>query len=116
MGFNTVVLLYNDEFHNIKKDEKFGERLVQAALEADRYENVHGKGNVKYATSVGFNYGMVYPSFHASGTQVFAGGGNSLVSLGLTFGNYPLDDESAVETLKSLANQYGYALRKKPKK
>lgn len=116
MGYNTVVVLYNDHFHNIKNDPKFGERLVRAAQEADRDYNVKRDGNVSWCNR-GLGEGMVYPSFHASDYQVFAAGGNSLVNLGSIWGSkIPLNDEEAVKALKTLADQYGYSLRKKPNK
>lgn len=104
MGFNTSVILFNDDFGTIEKDREFGEKLVKATMETNKPKFhqtfIHGA--------------EVIETHHADQTSIVAFGGNCghILSRPTVFG-WKHDE---VELLKALANQYGYTLRKKPEK
>lgn len=97
MGLNTAVIVRNDFLHDIKKDDRFGEKLYHAICMAHR----DGGRNSSFS---------VLPSQHADTAQVVVIAANRLRSLG--YGSWEHDDEGL---LRALADQHGFRLVRKQK-
>jgi len=113
MGFNTTVVVLNDALGYIEDDPDFGKNLARAISE------VGGRGgrvDVAAHSSRGGVHGnaaSVVETHHADSTVVVAVGGNLGLELGRAWG-HKWDDKLAI--VKSLANNMGYYLRKKPER
>ena len=110
MGFNTAVMLCNDELHTLERSETFAKDLCDAASEAYCYNK---SVRVKRTNAI------VLPSEHADVKRVLVVGGNTIVKTDL----YMLDRFSEIKQndlelkiLQEAANKLGYYLRKKPAK
>ncbi len=93
MGYNTAVLILNDQMERLK-DPAWGEDLYHAILSSRRTG-----GYVKA--------GQALPSQHADTAQVVVIAANSIHTIG--YGDWQDSDE---DLLRKLAKQRGYTLRK----
>jgi len=111
MGFNTSAIILNDYLEGIRKDKDFGEKLVSAILSLSL--RMHGSSGIDVHPGA-----TVLESHHADDVAVIAVGGNYMSQLGAYYMPYGRHDteEGQVELLRRLADQFGYTLRKKPKK
>ena len=115
MGFNTTVVVMNDNLHLIEKDPEFGKRLAQAIMRLDGEDkpaNVAAYG----AQCIAANAATVIETHHNSSTAIVAVGGNYAHVLGWA-GDVPHHtDEGKLACLKALAEAMGYRLVKKGEK
>lgn len=95
MGFNTAMVVLNDYTHEIRKDQEFGRKVIEAIQQSHRGD-LHLQGF------------SILPSSHADNMQIIAVGGNSIKRLG--YGHYTDDDE---KLLRKLADQHGFNLVRK---
>jgi hypothetical protein len=98
MGYNTALIICNDQLHELAKDPEGG-RIIQSLIqEARGKEAIYGR------------YGIgALQSQHADGVQIVAVGGNAIRHLG--YGHYTHSPE---DLLRCLADQMGYRLSKRP--
>lgn len=109
MGFNTAVMLCNDELHTIENSKVFAKDLCSAASEAYCYN--------KKIRVPGTN-AIVLPSEHADVKRVIVVGGNDINKTNI----YMMDrfseihkEEIELRILRDAAEKLGYTLRKKNK-
>lgn len=107
MGFNTAVMLCNDELHMLENNTSFAKDLCAAASEAYCYNK---KIRVPRTNAV------VLPSEHADIKRVIVVGGNDINKTNLymidRFSEIP-KEEVELRILKDAAEKLGYTLRKK---
>lgn len=107
MGFNTSVIVLNDALHEIEEDKEFGKKLAEAVrMSGGRF----GRQDIRSGSHA--NAATVIESHHADHLKILAFGGNTAQEIGFG-GNYRATPE---EILKTLADQLGFRLVKKPKK
>lgn len=123
MGFNSAIMLLNDNLHRIEDDPLFGAKVAKAVQQ-------HHMTCPYEPTSFDYQC-QVLGQQHADVTTVMAMGGNTGFVLGFGGGRlynpenhdrndpYPIFDDlkdgwDRVGLLKQLANELGYTLRKKP--
>lgn len=109
MGFNSTVLILNDQLGEIEREPA---RFVK--------EMLNGIGRSGYPDEqVDFNPGQstVMSCVHADMVTILAVGGNCATKLGQFYnGGYHHTEEDQVKLLRQLADKYGFTLRKKPQK
>lgn len=114
MGYNTTVVLLNDNLEQIAKDQDFGKNLATAVL--------HSFGGLEKPISVpsiGCSpAAQIIEMHHADEVAVVAVGGNTGAKIKTIYG-YPLlnirdNDERSLKILKTVADSLGYRLVKKP--
>lgn len=98
MGYNTVMLVTNDNMDMFAKDSYFGSKLVSTILKSRENDNTTQWG--PYNT-------VVLPSIHADYIQVVAAGMNGLKRIGFS------SKTSPEEIIIDLAEQMGYTVKKK---
>lgn len=113
MGYNTAVMLLNDHIDGLNTDTGFGPRLHDSILESSRPE-YRGRGKSLPLGHCG-NGAMVLESQHADNVQIVAVGGNCMIPLGTLWGAWRHMTEPE-KLLKSLADQMGYRLVRKPQR
>jgi hypothetical protein len=102
MGYNTSILICNDQLHLIREDVEFGKKLYDAICQLSRGAQVEIPGHG--ATAV--------ETHHANGYSFVAFGANKAIPFGPL---YPYGDEDFnISLLRTLADNMGYHLRKKP--
>lgn len=106
MGFNSTIMILNDNLHRIKDDPDFGKKV---------YDAVCGFGHEDST----FDYQCkVLGVHHADNEMVFVVGGNTGQEVGYgAHWSERLDmrkEEDKVQLLKNMADRLGYSLRKKP--
>lgn len=105
MGFNTCVVILNDQIDAIKRHpEQFVDELI-GAIGLHGYKEPYIRGQTQVVSVA-----------HADNYQVVLVGRNTGTVLGSVHGgaDYSAPDELSV--LRQLADKLGYALRKKPTK
>lgn len=111
MGYNTSVLIMNDSMHEIAKDPEFGKKISDAA-------GLLFRGNKPIDIQVGghCNAATVIEQHHADQTAILAVGGNYATVLGThwSYAHHRPEDKLAI--LKSLADDLGFDISKKPSK
>lgn len=95
MGFNTAVMILNDQLHLIEQNADFGKDLRHAIAMAHRDGGDHG----------GF---AVLPSQHADYDQVVVIGGNRMRAM------HAIPEVEREKLLRALAHQYGFRLSRIP--
>jgi len=105
MGFNTAVMLCNDELHTVAESKTFGKDLIEAVSEAYCYNK---------SVRVRCSNAIVLPSEHADVKRIIVVGGNDIQKSSL-FLHMARSSEDALEMqiLKAAADKMGYYLRKK---
>lgn len=98
MGYNTAILILNDQLNELARDSNAGKELAGAVLEAS------ATGRTVWMPLTG---GQVLPSVHADLTQVVLIGGNRIRCVMSSFS----DEED--EILREWAAERGYELRRK---
>ena len=118
MGYQTSVMVLNDDLLEIKDDPNFGRNLCDAIVRLR-----HGIPNDVSAQSadgrrIHCSAATVIETHHADQTSAVIFGGNIGQSLGTIGGwNYDVSKpEDRVKILKKLADAEGYTLHKKPVK
>lgn len=113
MGFNTTVVVHNDALESIKNDPDFGKNLVSAILaigmRPDKMEDVPAGCHC--------NACEVIETHHADSAIAVVVGGNMGIELGHAgrWNDMGNEDESKIKMIRTLADQFGYDLRKKKK-
>lgn len=105
MGFNTAAIILNDALHDIRTDPEIGEKINRAIGYAHR-EGGDVAAHGKYGVCT--NAITVLPPQHADTIQVVAIGHNTIRTLGYA------TQWDELDVLRAVADQMGYALRKKP--
>jgi hypothetical protein len=109
VGYNTGVMILNDDFHNIqKKPDFFVERMIAAAAE---FWNSKGKP-IDFHTGGICNGGEVFWQEHADHTGVVAIGQNCTTLLHRHYGCHHTE-EHKLNILRDMAKEMGYSLTKK---
>jgi hypothetical protein len=72
MGFDTVVMLLNDQLHSLERDPNAGTKIAKA----ERNWNWPIRGDGLYRQELDFGYGSVISVSHADDYQVTVVGGN----------------------------------------
>lgn len=103
MGYNTGIMIHNDDLHEIRKDPKFGERLVEAVL-------AHSPGKQTTTSIVGG--GCVISMSHSNEISLIAIGGNTGARLAVVSANSPSNAEDQLKALRIAAMALGYRLTK----
>ena len=120
MGWNTTVVVLNDALDQIAKDPKFGEKLARAisSLSTEQYITER-EGRQFYGVDVDAgnhcNAATVIETHHADVQKLVLVGGNMGEDLGAVWlggGEEPKE----LRLARSLAEHYGYHLRKNPTK
>ena len=110
MGYNTVVVVLNDALQQIATDQDFGKKLVDAIS-----ATLTRGGNIDVSAGNHINAATVVTSHHADFTSVITVGGNCGSILGSLYNQgRHTTDEDKLKILKSIADDMGYTLRKKP--
>jgi hypothetical protein len=107
VGFNSTILVLNDQLSYIEKDpERFVQEMVQ---------QIHGHN---YQESENFlAQSSVMTMTHADTVSIIAVGGNCSTVLGQFYnGGRHHTEDSQIELLKNLADKYGFRLVRKTKK
>ena len=107
MGFNSVLVILNDELSEIERDTQFGKKVAEAIAE------VYGEKEPQRMR--GYSSAAV-SSQHADYTQVVCVGGNLGSQLGIAFTRLHHEEEGKIKVLKDIADKFGYRLVKKSKK
>lgn len=111
MGFNSVLVVMNDALHQIADDAQFGKKV------SDAIKNHSRGGRTDISSGGHVNAASVVSCEHADTTVVAAIGGNhATLLLHKHNGGLHLTEDDQIQLLKSLADKYGYSLRKKPTK
>lgn len=97
MGFNTAMVILNDQLNDIERDPHFGKKVSEAVRE------VYGNRSANWHNSF-----TVLPSQHADWDQFVVIGGNTIRS----FEDLPEDEKLSL--VKRLARQAGYRLSRIP--
>lgn len=108
MGYNTPVLILNDNLGGIRDDPEFGKKLDYAIATMEDGATVRSGFGVA---------AKVAKTDHADHYQVIAFGGNRMLRLGYVFGprhNKEFSDDP-VYFLRKMAEELGYDLVKKKK-
>ena len=129
MGWNTAIMILNDQLNSIERDTEFGAKLADAVA--------HDHMSKPFEPTEFAYQSQVLAQQHADTTSVVAVGGNTGFMLDITWGGYynsdlrdrgdehPRGATMALEQrdgwdrlalLKQLADQMGYTLRKKPQR
>ena len=101
MGYNTSVLILNDNLHEIEKDQEFGKK-VSRAVSGLRF----GEPKIIFPQTT------IVETHHASGYSVVAFGENNATVLSPSVFPYGNEDFK-LKLLRELADQMGFRLRKK---
>ena len=105
MGWNSTIVILNDELHRIAEDKEFGRKV------SDKL----GEHTVGRERSPRYNAFEVAAQHHMDATSIIAVGGNTSKVLAMTRGSYR-SEEDVARLLKELAADYGYRLPKIPEK
>jgi hypothetical protein len=109
MGFNTAVIICNDQLDRLVTDPDAGKVIGDAISEANygfRIDGARRSGAAAYG-----RHGIgALPSRHADDCQLVLIGHNSIQLVGQCWTGDPL------EAVRQVANQLGYDLRKKPER
>jgi len=106
VGFNSTIIVMNDALHEIKEDPDFGRKVYEGISKISRrngFENIRSGCFGNAAT--------VIETHHADQQCVVSVGGNTAEILG--YSHWRAD---ALTTIRDLAREFGYGLRKLPKK
>lgn len=108
MGYNTIIVIYNDSLSIIEQDNNFGRRLSKSIK--DKYSS---DKPIDFNTKAGnacHSAGLVVDCQHADNEQLIFVHQNH----GEKFGN--LNQTKKLSILKEYANKEGYTIRKLPKR
>lgn len=108
MGFNTALIVCNDQLHSLASDPRAGaiiKHVIDHACHGE-YKNGVRKSGPAYGI-----YGVgALPSQHADDGQLILVGRNSIQLVGTCWTGDPL------EAIRQVADQLGYKLTKKPER
>jgi hypothetical protein len=110
MGYNTAVIICNDQLHDLAKDPNAGELIQTVIHEAGCRPGPRGREKGFHQASYGAYSVGALPPRHADECQLVLVGRNSIDLVGTSFSSDPL------EALRQAANKLGYDLRKKPER
>jgi hypothetical protein len=118
MGFNTTVVVHNDSLGTISKDPEFGKNLARAILSIGFRDDKCIGVSAHADNCVHCNAVEVIETHHADSVVAVAVGGNYGVEIGYAGGYKTMgsDVDSKIEMVRTLAENLGYTLRKKPKR
>lgn len=109
MGFNSIIMIYNDELDRLENNEHLGKNIgSQLSLHVSNMHNPYGTRGFK-----------VVAQHHADNTSVILVGQNTHKVIGMIRGHWDwayngdVGDSGVVNILKQLAADYGYRLLKK---
>lgn len=103
MGFNSAVLILNDQMHDLERAPDGGKAVTDA---------IHSASNYRDAMPGYGRYGVrALPTQHADTAQLVRISANSIKHLG--FGHWRMSD---IELLKEAADKLGYRLVRKSTK
>lgn len=112
MGFNTSILLLNDNLSELERDPEAGIKIARAVLSACLRDNIDVpmKGGNCLSTPI-----TVVESHHADGNSVVMFGGNRAQILSKCVFKESKEGDLSPEVgyLRSLAAQHGYTLTKR---
>lgn len=106
MGYNTVVLILNDDLTSVQKNaQKFCDGLAQEAGSALN----RGPSPMDF-----FHQHGVIETHHADDTSVILVGGNSATVLGFVPGFRHNEVPNQIRALEQILTKYGYGIRRQP--
>lgn len=105
MGFNTTILVLNDQLERIKNDPEFGRKLYEAILKA--------QGTRGEAIPVGEHGAWVVESHHADQIVPILVGGNKAIVISDVWANARFLKAPEDEVFQGLARKLGYKVTKK---
>lgn len=108
MGYNTAVIICNDQLQSIADDPNFGSKLKDTILDTRRVRP-RGHENMNAANYGAYSVGALPPR-HADDCQLVLVGRNSIQLVGQCWSSDPL------EAIRQVADHLGYDLRKKPER
>lgn len=111
MGYNSTVLVLNDALNEIANDPQFGKNLADAIQRLSLSKKHRGKYGVDIGAGNHANAATAIETHHADGNAIVAVGGNYASVMGYTAGTHHQEGDK-LSTLKSLARELGYSLRK----
>lgn len=110
MGFNTALIILNDQLHDLARDPRAGELIQDIVREAAEREWPRAGIDAPRRLARYGRYGVgALQSEHADTTHIVAIGRNEIVPLGFSGS---LEPEAI---LRSLADQLGFEVRPKRK-
>lgn len=111
MGYNSTLVVMNDDLHEIEDDAEFGKKVAQAIIQHDRYSRAGIPNDISSGHCA--NAATVITTHHADETSIIAVGGNYGTVIGRTWGYSHHTPEDKERILRSLAKEMGYDLRKR---
>lgn len=113
MGWNTTVLLYNDQIHRLEEPDA-GKRILKAVQNLPDRDWAQGKDPSRnHHMMTNFGFGMAVEHHHADSTAVVHVGGNYAERVHLTFGYRFNDPQMQLRLLREQADLLGYRLVRK---
>ena len=109
MGYNTAIIICNDQLHDLARDPDTGRAIDRMIGEANAGRRTAEGREVGQAAYGRFSMGAL-PSRHADEGQLILVGGNCIQTVARCWTFDPL------EALKQAADQLGYTLHKKPER
>lgn len=109
MGHNSTVVVLNDALDQIEKDADFGKNLARAIMTVNR-----SNGGVDVQAGNHCNAARVVESHHADYSALVLVGGNYGSEVGRTFGWSHHEKDKQLEMIKSILDDMGYRVVKKP--
>jgi len=109
MGYNSTVIIMNDCLNEIRKDQRFGEKVSDAILKLNTTLN---KG-IDISSGYCCNAATVVDCHHADNTSLIAVGGNCASVIPYVGGSAHHTIESQERILREWADRMGFRLVKK---
>lgn len=109
MGFNTSLMIRNDNMHSLKNDIHLGQRIYNAICKL----NIP-KGRLMYG-DLDFGQGEVISQAHADANQLIVVGGNRGQTME-DFSNNENSDWFVIHQMKQYLEKHGYKVTKTRKK
>lgn len=118
MGFNTSMIILNDCLDDIAKDPEFGATVARKVKTLPtEFHICDRQGRKFYGSHVPAggccSAARVIETHHADSTSIIAVGRNEGIVLSAGLYAYR-EEERNISLLRTLADQYGFTLRKKP--
>jgi len=108
MGYNSTVIIMNDCLSEIRKDQRFGEKISDAILELNTFDK-----EVDISSGCCCNAATVVDCHHADSTSLIAVGGNCASVVQYVGGSAHHTIESQERILREWADRMGFKLVKK---
>lgn len=109
MGFNTALIVCNDQLDRLVADPRAGGVIGDVISEANYGVRIERKRRIGDAAYGRHSVGAL-PSMHADDCQLVLIGHNAIQRVGVCYSSDPL------EAIRQVANHLGYDLRKKPER